>query len=148
MGNTSYHPSSETNISNTPIISEPISRYYSDKFFKEYKFQTVTNTTLSNEYAQKWESGDKIIFDLSLEKQAEYADYVVNHICELDLDIVKDFVLYQKMTEIQLNDPRIYSSSFIGGKAKVALTLQDKFPDIADQLEDCIVTIKKLRSIG
>ena len=83
---------------------------------------------------------------MTLDEQAEYADYVVSHICELDLEIVKDFVLEQKMTKIpeQLTNVREFDSSVIGGKAKIALLLQDEFPEIADQLKASISAIKKL----
>lgn len=64
------------------------------KFFKEYQERCRANPEGVKEELQHWSSGDGVILDMPLEKQAEFVDYVTNKICDLGPEAAEQFAEY------------------------------------------------------
>ena len=50
-------------------------------YFREYQLQCALNPNKMIQELDFWETGDNVIFDMPLEQQSTYADYVTNKIC-------------------------------------------------------------------
>lgn len=97
------------------------------QYFQEYQRRCAENPNAMLEESAFWTSGDGFVLDMSLEEQAEYADYVVTKICELGHEAA------EQMAELSFENTSENIDAYangqnicaVGNYAKIILTIED-----------------------
>ncbi len=100
---------------------------YADQYFLVFQKKCLNADGSPSDFLQnnvlRWRAAMPDIIGWKIEKQAEYADYVTNNICELPLETLLPFVR-SRIAEMSDGGPlRVNGACAIGNIAKMILVL-------------------------
>ena len=112
-----------------------------NRLFREYQQKMVNNPKQAAEEKERWESVKHTITQMTLEQQAEYADYVTENISKMDMEIVIGSAR-EMVDSFQhaIGSLIVLNACAIGNAAKLILAL-DRFSenDIAKELRTALM---------
>lgn len=119
---------------------------HQQRLFQEYQTQPP-DVLLKNR--ERWQAVDNEIYNMPIEKQADYADYVTVGLCKMEEEIIVSFS--QDLVEgfAQPNTQKV-GSCLLGNRAFIILTLS-KFPNQKELYEKLLKShweyIKRIKQI-
>ena len=102
------------------------------KFFNEYKTTCYTNPNIADDHLTRWEGVKDSIYDMNIQEQSEYADYVITRMSKLDKNIIASLAKFS-FNSLPGTKKRLAACS-IGNMALICVTI-GKYPEYSDLSE-------------